>query len=421
MTRRLFLPSGARVQVAPRTADAAPDENAVGPFAAEVASVVGAIHDSRGEPSSLDELELRDLHSLRAVLRRLSLVPDDEIEVVCRNCDAVIRVRPCAGLEVGPYLDDELDDPELDADFDFDHEYPVPELDRERNPPPTLRLARRTVAQARPAHRALLAASGLRFTSAVVEGLGIVALDGETSAAHIARRLSSLDDDAFDAVAAWFETAHYPRRLVARHACDRCGAAEWLPVPPDRELTLAATTAPAPAPEPVPEGFPDVDAFEALVEDRARAVYAEMNVDHVALQIVLGPADCDDGGEPLLGSYEPPAPDALIPRPAEIRIFHRTFARMFGEEGPYDVRAEVEETIRHELTHHLGWLAGDDPLDDDERAAIDEDLGRRVGRAEVRRRALREARGELRSFWRSTWWLWVIAALCTLAIVLADR
>src|SRR5690606_10236853 len=132
-------------------------------------------------------------------------------------------------------------------------------------------------------------------------------------------------------------------------------------------------------------------------------------------------AECDDGGEPLLGCYRPPDPDALIPKQAEILIFFRTFQTLWDDEGDYPVKPEIDETLRHELEHHIGYLAGSDPLDDEERAEIDERVARRVGRREVQRRALRAAGGDFGDFLRRTWPLWVIAAVVTLLAVFAQR
>ena len=137
--------------------------------------------------------------------------------------------------------------------------------------------------------------------------------------------------------------------------------------------------------------------------------------------VVDGPAECDDGGEPLLGCYRPADPDALPPQPPEIRIFYRTFASIWNDEGSYDVGAEVETTLRHELEHHLAYLAGTDPVDDQERAEIDAEVARRVGRSEAQRRAVRAASRDLRGFFASTWALWLLALLATLIAFFAQR
>lgn len=61
-------------------------------------------------------------------------------------------------------------------------------------------------------------------------------------------------------------------------------------------------------------------------------------------------------------------PDA--PVHSRITIFHGSFveiARLHAEEGePFDWDAELVETIRHELQHHLEWRAGEDGLGDED-------------------------------------------------------
>jgi len=122
----------------------------------------------------------------------------------------------------------------------------------------------------------------------------------------------------------------------------------------------------------------------------------------------------DDGGEPLLGCYQLPDPDGLVPQPAEIRVFYRTFASMAEDLAEFDARAEVAETVRHELTHHLNFLAGDDPLDDQEQAAIHYERARRVGRRESKRRAVRALGTDVVEFFVRTWAVWLIALLVAL-------
>jgi hypothetical protein len=266
----------------------------------------------------------------------------------------------------------------------------------------------------------LRADAELRVTSNVVRGMGVVELDGETETGRIARALQHLDDDSFAALQMLFEDAHYPPRLDVPHPCPECGATAWLSIPLSRELSLEpaedADVAPTSA-----RGFMGVDEFEALVREEAARLWDELEIGEVSLTVVEGVAEVDEGGEPLLGSYRPADPEALIPQPAEIDIFYRTFANMSRSDGVVDARAEVAETLRHELEHHLNYLRGDDPLDDSERAEIDLERARRVGRAEVGRRATREARRDVSEFFARTWYVWVVVALATLLAFLADR
>jgi len=413
---RFVLPSGARVELG------AGDRLFVsGLFEAELRGLSARITEPGGAAVALAELPLADFHVLRAILRRLGVVEEAEVELCCSNCHERWTVKPCSGLELGPFRDDELDDDELDAPFDFARSYELPCLrPGEEAEVSRLRLSPRTLGQAAPLHAAIRADRPLRITSGFVNGLGIDELDGERDARKIARLLARAPDDAFDALVQLFEDAHYPPRLSVPHTCPSCGVSEWVHVPLARELGLeprAEDEAPAP---PDDAQFLSLDAFEELVREEAQAAYRELGLKSIDLLVVEGPAEVDDGGEPLLGCYRPPELDALVPKSAEIRLFYRTFANIQHDEGVYDVRAEVRETLRHELEHHLAHLSGHDPVDDDERDEIEREQVRRVGQAELVRRSTRSALDELRGFVRRTWVLWLIVGLVTLLTLLAE-
>lgn len=361
------------------------------------------------------ELPLGDLHVIRALAMRLGLVPEPETTLRCSNCQRELRVRACSTLELGPFRDGELDDDELDAPFDHSRVYVVPALGEGEES--SLSLAPRTVGEALPLLVAVSATRPLRITSKVVRGLGVVELDGETDPRKIARRLAQASDEAFDAIAAWFEDAHYPPRLDLPHVCPDCGITEWVPAPTSRELRTNPT---GPAAPPDDAHFLSVDEFESLVRDEAARAYADLGVREIALSVIEGPAEVDDGGEPLLGCYRPPDPEGWVPAPAEIRLFYRTFANIAHDQGPYDVAAEVRETLRHEIEHHLGFLSGDDPLDEEEHAEIQREAARRVGKREIERRAAKGVAAEVRGFFGRTWYVWVIAGLVTLLAALAE-
>lgn len=406
---RFSLPSGAQVET---------DTDRVleleGMFSSEL-SGQHALFTRDEKPIELGSLPLEDLHTLRALYARLGKIKEPRVAVVCHNCDARFEVAPSSELELGPYADGELDDEELDVSFDFDVTHMIPALDGGEGTS-AIRLVPRTVSEADGFHRALARQSGLRITSAVVKGMGIVELDGEADLKKIARRLRSASDEVWGAVADWFEIAHYPPRLDVPHACPKCGVKEPVPAPALRELSAAG------------EGnvtrsgsFVSPAELKAIVREEADRVYAELGVRNIALTVIEGPAETDDGGVPLLGCYLQPDPDALPPLPPEIRIFHRTFENLFEEEGAYDVRAEVAETLRHELEHHLAFLSGDDPVDDDERAEIGRELIQRVGKREVGRRAAHAATSSVTDFWQKTWYVWLIALLATLLTLLSQR
>jgi hypothetical protein len=406
---RLVLPSGVHAELSDTAPLVSPP---AGIFAEALAEVRARFTRDRAE-LSLGDLPLSDLHTLRAILQKLGKIPDPEISLQCRNCDRKFRVVPSASFELGPYRDAELTDPVLDAAFEFGAQHAL-EADDARFA--TLELCNLSVSEAEPLFEAL--SGRFRVSSKLVAAMGIVSLGGERSRPRIARRLRAAPDDVFDRVAAVFEAAHYPPRLTVPHPCPECGMVEWVPVPAERELTLAAMDGERQARAEQDE-FWDLDRFEAEVTASAERVYRQYGLQGVGLSVLEGPAECDDAGEPLLGCYLPPAPDALIPTGAEVRIFYRTFAAIWQEEGAYDVAAEIEETLRHELEHHLGHLAGSDPLDDHERAELELEAARRIGRSETRRRAARAFGDDLSDFFRRTWPLWLIAAAATLLAVVA--
>ena len=77
------------------------------------------------DPSTL---QLRDFHALRAIAARLGWLAEEPIHIQCHNCGEPMRHVPCAHLELGPFLDGELHDPELDATLDLSVAHPVPEV-----------------------------------------------------------------------------------------------------------------------------------------------------------------------------------------------------------------------------------------------------------------------------------------------------
>ena len=209
----------------------------------------------------------------------------------------------------------------------------------------SLRLGDVALGDVGPLHRAL-GAYQLRITKDVVIAMGIVALGDETDPGRIARALQRAGDEALDVVLDLFDEAHYPPRLTAEARCPKCAAKNAVEAPEAREFPgergrRAGRDAPL-------EGFPDLPAFEAMVEREAAAIYARVGVRNVDLIVEGGTPDCDDGGVPLLGSYTPPEDEAsgIVRRPPEVRVYYRTFRSMFEDE-PYDVRGEVEETIDH--------------------------------------------------------------------------
>ena len=77
--------------------------------------------------------------------------------------------------------------------------------------------------------------------------------------------------------------------------------------------------------------------------------------------------------------------DATTPalRPT-VTLYVRTFRAMWNEEGAYDVAAEIDETVSHELEHHGHFLSGHDPMDEEERGEIAVEVARAfTGRKEL--------------------------------------
>jgi hypothetical protein len=415
--RHFHLPGGVRVTLG----DGTLREEATGLFAEELRGIRALFTDARGLPIPLEDLPLASLHTFRAILRRLRQVPERPVPLECDNCGASNVVLPSSTLELGPYVDDELEDPELDAPFDFLRAYEVPGLG-------LVRLAPRTARQAGPLFESLARPGPVRVTSRFVEGMGLVSIGEISDPRRIARRLQRAPEETFEALVTLFERAHTPPRLDTPHRCTGCGVTLWCPAPAEREFSAppdarsggpdaegpSDTDDPPDVVDHGPEGprhaFIDLDAFEARVRRIAKRVYRGLGVRQVHLEIEAGPAETDEGGHPLLGSYTPGDPNALIPSAPEIKLYYRSFANQYRD-VPYDIDAEIEETLRHELEHHLAFLAGDDPVDRAERAALVGETLRRAGTRATARRQVRESARSLREFLQATWWIWVLAVL----------
>jgi hypothetical protein len=381
----------------------------------------------------LDEgaLALADWNVLRAIRTKLGLLEEEEIEIACRNCDAPIRCKPCSLLATGPFEDGELDDPELDATLPFDvpHAIPRVRLVGERGvtkgatrSATTATLTARTVAEAAPLREAL-ARRRFVVTPAVVRAMGLAALGDETRPDRIARALETASDAAWSAVTGLFLGAHYPPRLFSVVACPACGARNDVDAPYDREFEPNFDEVPpAETSASNMEPLPSFDDFSRAARDVADRELRARNAGGVAFVVEGGVAACDDGGEPLLGAYVPadPGGPAHPSKDAEITVFYRTFAAMWREDGPYDWRAELEETVRHELDHHFAALAGGDPVDDEERAEIAREAARIHGKSALARGAASELGRDIAAFVRRTWPIWLLLAIATIAATWLD-
>ncbi len=374
-----------------------------------------------GKAVDVQSLPLRDFHVLRAVLARSGVIKEEEVEIACRNCGEPKQVRPCAALEIGPWADGELGDPELDTTLPFGEPVEIPPIPLGRvRTARTVTFEERTVAQARDLFVAA-AQERLVLTSAVVRAMGITALGTETDAAKVSRALAECDDGAFHAVGDAFLAAHYVLRLGAVVLCEACGARNDVDAPYERE-SGGGDLRPAPSATDG-EAFPDFDAFATRAREIAQPMLEGVPGEPAELVIEGGTPAVDDGGEPLLGSYVPPHPgDSATPTQSPlVTIYYRTFLAMWNEDGPYDWQDELAETIEHELDHHIAFLRGDDPTDDEERAVIREEAVRIVGRREVGRRAIVGFGASWTDFLRRTWPIWVIALLALLFTLATQR
>jgi hypothetical protein len=419
LPRTLVLPSGARVtlqrRMAPCIRPSEPSETQKEAlFAKAIASTernVEILED--GAARNVFDLPLADFHVLRGVLTKAGLLEEEAVDMACRNCGARIVVTPCRHLETGPWVDGEADDDELDRTAPFGEPLAIDPLTLGRvRTISSITLAPRTLREALPLHEAL---AGDRFTlgPSVIDAMGIEALGPITGKNRIARALASIDRTKRAVVTDLFLEAHYPQRLGADISCASCNAKNRFNAPADREFQLSVL-------EPIGRGgrapLPDFDTFAERARAIAEPLLADIPGERVCVVIEGETPLVDDGGEPLLGSYVPPPPhDALVPiEPPTVTVYYQTFAKIQAEEGRFDWEAELEETIEHELEHHIYWLEGSDPMDEEERAEIDREALRRIGRGESRRRTLTSFGESLSDFIRRAWPLLLIIAIAAL-------
>lgn len=370
----------------------------------------GFVTTNDGQAVDISSLSLRDFHVLRAFLSYAGIVPDEPVELPCDNCDKLFQVKASSLFEVGPFIDLELDDKEIDAPFDYEKDHPIPRVLVGRERARTIRLSERSVQDVLALWEAEKA-EDFQLTPAIVAAMGIVALGRERHASVIAEALLRASPAAFRAIADLVYQAHYSPRLVGAHKCASCGARNDVEVLSFREIPYDASVR---KPQ-KRRRFPDVETFERLVREAGKRIYRQRGVRNIDLVVDDGVPACDDGGEPLLGCYTPSNVDELTghDRGPEIRVFYRTFQAAFRDEPSFDLRAEIDETIDHEVVHHLHFLAGDDPLDDEEREAIVEENVRRIGKRESARRASKLFVDEVTGFFRTAWPLLLVAFLAT--------
>ncbi len=355
----------------------------------------------------VDELFVSDFHLVRDLAERFGVIePQPHPALTCRNCRHALDVDP-----VGADPESLLAEPPV-----FEH-------------PPT-RWARAVegvrgafldpvkVGAARALWRALVMPTPV-LDAAVVRGLGVVELtldDGRTldTPESIAERMNGSGDALLDVITAAYDLLSYPSRMRFGLVCPECGAVHDVPTPSIRED------------DPPPEAFEvlfgaiegegvmlDAEAFADAVERLSVEVFAERGVANLDVVVDEGVPPVDDSGEPLMGSYQPlyeRSGETFTDVRFEIALYYQTFVSMFAD-APYDVEAEIRETLDHEVEHHLHHLSGHDPLDAEERAEARAELERTFGKDAVRRAEREALRRELGQMGRVFFWGLLVLAI----------
>lgn len=421
LPRRLDLPSGARVTLTVNAAPHEPRARQPGePLFTEALSVFeeGLVTVKQdGAAIDVDHIELCDFHLLRAILTKNGFLYEEEIDVLCANCGAEIFLRPCERLEIAPWVDGELGDPELDEVLPLGKPHPIPPIPLGRvRLAKTVTFGKRTVGEARPLFAAL-AAEELEIDADVVRAMGIEALGPERDPEAIARALATCEEEAFRTIGDAFVQSHYPPRLAAIAFCPTCKARNDVEAPFEREFDPAG----APASPRAGVDFPSFDAFAEYAEHVAKPLLDAAPGPKVVFLVDGGTPAVDAGGEQLLGAYDPPTGDPLSPTtPPRITIWYRTFDAAWRDDETFDWQAELTETIEHELEHHVYFLRGEDPMDEEERDAIRSEERRVVGSREAERRAIAGFGASLGEFVKRAWPLLLIA-LAALLIALCSQ
>ncbi len=365
------------------------------------------IQDEKGNAVDVDTLALGDFHALRAIAVRLGWLHEKPIEIACINCEQPFEVSAGAGFAMGPFEERALRDAELDATLPFGAPHPVGSMGDAVFAPVTL-------GQARVLHAAL-ARSSLHINGAFVSAMGLVELSGERAPERIAAKLRACSDRDFHAITRLFLMSHYPPRLFAMVRCPECGARNDVDVPYEREFDAGDESPDSGSARGsnAKEKFVSFDDFAARAEKLYAALVPEEARRELTFLVEGGVPDCDEGGDPLLGSYLPPHPgdDTNPTRQGEITVFYRSFRAMWEAEEDADWEEELAETIEHELEHHLGFLRGHDPKDEEERGEIDAEAMRIHGKRALARGDLARFGGDVLDFWRRTWLFWILALI----------
>lgn len=376
LPKRLQLPSGKFALLSDAAARAVP-RSEKGDLYSCALSILAAPMVLQLSELGLLQLTLADFHTLIACLLRAGLLHEPRLAVVCDNCHRMSQVDAASSFEWGPFVDGELSDPELDRPFDWQRQF-VFGAARSRC---SVSLAPRTVADIGPLLSSGAADGRFRIhppTPFVLSLLGFVSPQPKRMHAAFRRmgsrrlgRLSTL----------WIE-AHFPMRLCAPHLCS-CGATTLVRLPQASLLDVLGQELGREPPTP-PADFPTLAEFEKMVRAAKRTIFGRHGIASLRLVVDEDVPAVDEGGIPSLGSYTPHGDERS--EPAEIRLYYRTFQHEAGLDPRFPLEAEVFETIEHEVLHHLSFLRGEDPVDDEERLVIAKDRERRIGRKELLRR-----------------------------------
>lgn len=412
----LVLPSGRRVTV--RSAGEGPpvqDDELGGKrtFAGRVLVALERgrlrVEDDDGSALGRAELEgmpLPDFHALRDAAWRVGAVARPRDDLRCRNCDAPLDPAPddLPASELDRwYVEAEREAEPLGPLFPLLDEVEVPG----RRPATSFEMAPVTVGQVLPLWRAL-EREEVTITPRLVRALGIEGLGDTADPKLVARALDVASDEAWASIETAFVMLGYAVRSHFPHRCSECGTLHDVLAPPDREFLLDPDLEEAMllGERPPDDGdgeqapFPDLDSFAEITLRIGREVYRERGVKNVELVVNDEVPPVDASGEPLMGSYQPIAQgDAAgyTDIRFQIDVYYRTFESMYRER-PFDVEAEIRETIDHEVEHHLHHLAGHDPVDDEEREQALAELERTYGKRAVRSARVRGTLAELKVF-----------------------
>lgn len=328
--------------------------------------------------ANADALSLLDFHVLVACLLHAEVLHEAEAQLRCHNCGEERAVDAASRFEWGPFVDHELDADELDSVDTRPHTLPLHARRRRLR----VRLEPRTLGDVAP----LLSTEGAGFsrrgiTRFVLDTLGIVAV-APARPLEVLRAIHRLGPRTTAALAEAWHRAHLTARLSASHTCT-CGASLIVRVPRatlmDRLGREERPRALAPPPD-----FPDLLAFEKLVRAAKREAYRAHAIGDLRLIVDDGVPAVDDAGVPLLGSYLPPSLDGQ--ERGEIRLYYLSFRDEAALDPSFDVEGEIHETVEHEVEHHLSFLRGEDPVDDEERWVIAKERQQTVGKSELARR-----------------------------------